>query len=72
MNGSMNPNNHVVTFNIVDIDPIPGFTTLDVPSWVIGPDTTRTAYGWQGYIEYSDILAGLGSGYDDYTPYENF
>jgi hypothetical protein len=72
MNGSMNPADHTVVFNIVDIDSLPGFTTLDVPSWVIGPDTTRTGYGWQGYIEYSDALAALGASYDDFTPADNF
>jgi hypothetical protein len=72
MNGSMDPADHSVTFNIIDIDPMPGFTTLDVPSWVIGPDTTRTEYGWQGFIEYSNTLAALGADYDDFTPADNF
>jgi len=72
MNNSFNPNNHTVVYDIQDVSAVAGFTTLDVPSWVVGPDTTRTKEGWQGYVEYSDILAGLTADYDDYTPADFF
>lgn len=71
--GSWNPNTYTVTYEGDDtVSTKTGFTTVDVPNWIFAPDVMKTRRGAQGYIEYSETLALLGSGYNDYTPWENF
>lgn len=69
---SWNPNTYTVSYEGADTLTPTGFTTVDVPSWIFAPDVMKTRRGAQGYIEYSETLALLGSGYNDYTPWENF
>ena len=70
--GSRDPTTYTVSYEGDDTITPTGFTTVDVPSWIFAPDVMKTRRGAQGYIEYSETLALLGSGYNDYTPWENF
>ena len=63
---------HDLTYTINDINLVSGYTTVNMPSWIIGPDGTNTSKGYQGFIEYQSDLAVLDSAYQDLTPWDNF
>jgi len=63
---------HTLSYEILDVPTMSGFTTVNVPSWVIGPDGSSTANGYQGLIEYDKDLSVLDPNYTDIAPWENF